>query len=57
MKEPLTEKEMETKSGFPCVCGATDYDDAADKCDGNGDSGVCCAKYMLENYLLPDSEH
>ena len=47
-------KEQERKSGFPCVCGAKDYEDAADKCDGIGDDNVCAAVHMFENYIAVD---
>jgi len=53
MNNELTESEI--KSGFPCDCGANNYEDAADKCTGNPFN--CCAEYMLEHYLLPEDEH
>lgn len=51
MSEKLTDDEREC--GFPCWCGAKNYDDAASKCDNNDDDS-CCAQYMLENCLLPE---
>ena len=45
----------EKNSGFPCWCGAKNYEDAADKCDSS-DEGSCCAQYMLEHYLAPEQD-
>ena len=49
---PLT--KVETKCGFPCLCcGAANYEDAADKCDGSPDHYGCCADNLNK---LTDNE-
>lgn len=48
-------KEKERQCGFPCGCGAKDYEDAADKCQGIGDQDVCPAACMFENHIAIDN--
>ena len=46
--------DKEKKCGFPCVCGAKNYEDAADKCEGISDENICPATCMFDNYIAVD---
>lgn len=52
-----TDKELsmqEQKSGFPCVCGAVNFADSADKCRAEG-YGICASQHMREFFIDKDT--
>ncbi len=42
---------QEKSCGFPCVCGAKDYEDASDKCGSIDCDGDCPAVLFFENHV------
>ena len=44
-------KRQERVCGFPCQCGAKDYEDAANKCVEIGEDSNCPSMCMFVNYI------